>query len=103
MTSLIDFARANPLVMTAIVWPLLSALLTAVFKPRTEEQYVALAVKHPRLADFWRFIGAIGFDPVKAVQMLARMLTPVAELPTVVTITVPPAPIENKLNEQPLI
>lgn len=79
MSSILQFAANHPALMTAIVWPLLTAILTAIFKPQTQEQYVRLAIKHPRLADFWRFIGAIGFDPVKAVLVLRQLATPIAD------------------------
>ena len=76
LTTVLEFIKAHPAIVS-LAWPLLTALLTAIFKPQTPEQYAALAVKHPRLADFWRFVGAIGFDPVKAVMVLQQMLSPV--------------------------
>jgi len=76
MTSALEFMSTHKALMMAIVWPLLTAVLTALFKPQTPEQYLQLAAKHPRLADFWRFVGAIGFDPVKAVLILQQLLTP---------------------------
>lgn len=75
MSSLFAFASAHPALMVAIVWPLLTAVLTAIFKPQTPEQYARLASKHPRLADFWRFIGAIGLDPVKAAMVLQQLFS----------------------------
>lgn len=76
MKSVLEFMSAHKALMVSIVWPLLTAVLTALFKPQTPEQYLRLAAKHPRLADFWRFVGAIGFDPVKAVLVLQQLLTP---------------------------
>ena len=38
-----DWALANP----TIAWPILSAVLVLLFKPRTPAQYAALAARHP--------------------------------------------------------
>lgn len=45
--------------MSVIIWPAITAVATALFKPRTPEAYSKLP---PRLAAFLKLVGAIGFD-----------------------------------------
>lgn len=66
----------NKPALIAIGWAVLTAVLTTLFKPQTPEQYARIAVKHPRLADFWRLVGALGLDPVKAVMVIRELVTP---------------------------
>jgi len=83
MNQAIAWVEANPLLMTVIMWPLLTALFTALFKPRTPEQYAAIASKDPawfyeRWVEVLRLVGAIGIDPVKALQIVKNILNPSA-------------------------
>ena len=90
MTAMTDFARAHWAVFMAVVgWNIITAVLTSVFKPQTPDQYARLALKHPRLADIWRAVGALGIDPVKFVLVLREVLRP--EL-VPITYVPPPAP-----------
>lgn len=73
MQEIAKFAAAHPELMAAIVWPVLSAVITALFKPRTPEEYAALATNWPRLAAFLQLVGALGIDPVKAVVALKKI------------------------------
>lgn len=54
-----DWIERHGVLMGLVVWPLLSAALTALFKPRTPEDYQAMS---PRLAAALKFIGSIGVD-----------------------------------------
>lgn len=67
MQQFLDFAESHPALFAALVWPLLTAIVTAMFKPRTPEEYAALP---PKLAAFLRLIAALGLDPVKAVKIV---------------------------------
>lgn len=67
MQQFLDFAESHPVLFSALVWPLLTAMVTALFKPRTPEEYAALP---PKLAAFLRLIAALGLDPVKAVKIV---------------------------------
>lgn len=73
---LIAAAEAHPLLMAALIWPFVTAILTVLFKPRSAEEYAELAKNWPRLAAFWRFLGAIGLDIPKAVQSLQEFIKP---------------------------
>jgi hypothetical protein len=81
MNQAIAWVEAHPLLMTAVVWPFLLALVTALLKPRTPEQYAAIATRDPawffeRWAECLRLIGAIGIDPIKVMQILKNILNP---------------------------
>lgn len=58
----------HPEILAAIVWPALTAIVTALFKPRTPEQYDQIAAVSPRLAAALRLVGALGFDAPKALE-----------------------------------
>lgn len=68
--AVVAWGDRHPELMVALVWPIISALFNALFKPRTPEQYAAM---HPRVAEALRFVAAVGIDPVKAVDALRRM------------------------------
>ncbi len=64
----------------AISTPLLGALFTALFKPRTPAQYGAIARRNPvwffaRLAAMLQLIGAIFPDTRKAQKILMKVIT----------------------------
>jgi len=72
-----QWVEAHPVFATVVFWPLVTAILTAVLKPRTPEQYVALAARNPswffaRWAAFLQLVGATGLDPVKALKILRK-------------------------------
>lgn len=64
---ILDWARAHPVILTAVVWPLLTALLTSVFHSRSPEEYAA---KNPRVAAFWKLVAAVGVDVPKVIDAL---------------------------------
>lgn len=73
------FASDHPQVMALLVWPLVAALITAAFKPRTPEAYAALASRQPvwlfaRVAALLQLIGALGIDPVKATEAVKKFV-----------------------------
>ncbi len=70
MQALQAFALAHPELCAALLWPLVSAILTALFKPRTPEQYAAMP---PRLAAALQLLGALGLDPVKATIAIKKI------------------------------
>jgi len=59
-------------VLVALVWPALSALLTALFKARTPEQYDKLP---PRLAAFLKLVGALGLDVPNTLEAIGQTVT----------------------------
>lgn len=68
--------KANPLV----AWPLITALVTAILKPRSPARYAAMTAMYPtwlwsRFAPLLQLIGALGLDPVKALQVISKVFT----------------------------
>ena len=59
MNAASEWASAHPETMALVVWPVLTALVTFLFKPRTAEDYAKLP---PRVAGVLRLVGALGLD-----------------------------------------
>lgn len=69
-------AKAHPAIST----PILGALLTVVFKPRTGDQYARLAARNPvwlftRVAAMLQLVAALFPDPVKAQAIVIKVFT----------------------------
>lgn len=83
MTTVLDALTACwawVLAHPAYAWPLVSALVTIALKPRTPEQYAAMAAMRPtwfwsRFAPLLQLVGALGLDPVKALAVLSKVFT----------------------------
>ena len=73
MSEFLAFVEAHPALFSVLVWPLLTAIITAVFKPRTPEEYDALP---PRVAAALKLVAALGLDPVKGLEALKQLLAP---------------------------
>ncbi len=58
-----------------LVWPLLTALITLLFKPRTPTEYAQIAVRWPRVAAALQLIGALGLDVPKVVEAVQKVVT----------------------------
>lgn len=69
---MLQWIEQNPVLFSVVVWPLVTAIVTAFFRKRTAEEYAAMP---PRLAAFMRFVGAIGFDAPKALETVRLMVT----------------------------
>lgn len=72
MQSAIDWLSAHPLVWQLAMYPLLTAVVTWLFKPRTPEQYAALP---PRVAAFLKLVAAVGFDAPKIIEAVSQVAT----------------------------
>lgn len=70
MNEALAWFQAHPLEASLGLYVLLG-LLSAFFKPRTEEEYGKMA---PWLAGFLKAFSALGLDPVKLVEALAMIL-----------------------------
>ena len=70
MNEALEWLRAHPLEASIGLYVLLG-LLSALFKPRTEEEYSKMA---PWLAGFLKASSALGLDPVKLVEALAMIM-----------------------------
>ncbi len=74
MQEVLTWMREHHEFMSLIAWPLMTALVTLIFKPRTPEQYEALAQHWPRLARALILIAALGFDPIKATKAARQLV-----------------------------
>lgn len=75
---LMKWIEQNPVLFSAVVWPIVSGLVVWAFKPRTPEEYAKM---HPRWAGFLRFLSGLGVDPVRAADGLKRAITGEKEPP----------------------
>lgn len=71
LSSLSGWAEAHPELMAAIIWPLVTALVTFLFKPRSAEEYASLP---PRVAAALKLVAALGLDPVKAIEAAKQIV-----------------------------
>jgi hypothetical protein len=56
-----------------LVWPIVTMLVTALLKPRSPEQYSAIAKSWPRVAALLQLVGALGIDAPKALEALGKV------------------------------
>lgn len=78
LTLIMAWVYSHPYFMSAIVWPLLTSIVTALFKPRTPEEYAEM---NPRLAAMLKFVAASGLDPLKAVEAAKQFVSGEAKTP----------------------
>lgn len=70
LLSVLEFLRANPAASGLFVY-LLFGVLTALFKPRTPEEYAAM----PKWkANTLKTMSAIGIDPVKLTEVFVALM-----------------------------
>lgn len=98
MQAVIDWANRNPIVVNVLVWPLITAVLTWAFKPRTPEEYQRMG----RIGSVLKVLGAIGIDVPVLLQGLKELRTgkhePASSYISARTIP-PPAPVTAGLAE----
>jgi hypothetical protein len=80
MSPMTAYLISHPEFSAVILWPLVTAFLTVLFKPRTPEAYESLAKKEPawffsRFAASWQLLGALGLDPIKATEAAKKVLS----------------------------
>lgn len=77
MNAILAWAAAHDAVLWLIATPILTSLITIAAKPRTPEQYDAIAARYGRVTvEILRLVAAIGPDPVKVVKILRRIVSP---------------------------
>lgn len=85
MEHLIAFAEKCPeltgLVLTVLVWPLLSAGFNYLFRPMSEEEGKRLDIEAPRRAGFLRMTRGLGIDPSKVASGAMQFITGKLRLP----------------------
>jgi len=73
-SSIWPWVEAHPVFASVIFWPIVTAIVTWFLKPRSPEEYAALAASHPRIAQVLRLVGALGLDAPKVLQILGDMV-----------------------------
>jgi hypothetical protein len=58
--------------LIALAWPILTAILTGIFKPRSPEAYDKMP---PRVAAFFKLLGALGLDVPNTIEAIGQALT----------------------------
>lgn len=72
MNTVLNFFAAHPLLWQLGALPLVTALVTWVFKPRSPEQYAALP---PRVAATLKLIAAVGWDAPKILEAIGQLVS----------------------------
>lgn len=70
--NVVKWVSENPVLFSAVVWPVVSGIIVSLFKPRTREEYAKM---HPRWAGFLIFLSGFGLDPARTSEGLKRVLT----------------------------
>lgn len=68
LTQIRDYVSAHPYLVSAILYPLLTALISGIFHARSEGEY---ANKPARVAALYKLVAAVGVDVEKAVRAVA--------------------------------
>lgn len=74
---MLAWIEAHPVLaglLFTIFWPLVTGIVTGLFKPRSAEEYAKIAAVSPRLAGFLRLVGAIGFDFPKMLEAVGQVI-----------------------------
>lgn len=87
-SSIWPWVEAHPVFASVIFWPIITAIVTWFLKPRSPEEYAALAANHPRIAQVLRLVGALGLDLPKVLQILGDLVKRVPKGPVVIFLLV---------------
>ena len=73
------WVRLHPVFAAFVFWPILTATITVLLKPRTPQEYATIASRSPswlwpRVAAGLQLVGALGLDPVKVLKVLAKII-----------------------------
>ena len=88
MTAIVQWAKAHPELVSAFAWPILSAVVTGLFKPRTKSEYDVLILSYPRLAKWLQAIGALGVDVPRILDLLRPKSVPPPPPPPTPTVII---------------
>lgn len=72
VADILAWVRNNPVFFTLVVWPIITGIVTSIFRKPTAEEYAQMS---PRWAAFRRFIAAIGLDIPKTLETVRLFLT----------------------------
>ncbi len=71
MNTVGSWLAAHPQLCAAVIWPVVTGVLTALFKPRSPEEYARLP---PRLAAFIKLVAALGLDFPKMLEASGQVM-----------------------------
>lgn len=71
MNAFTSWVNANPVLFTVVLWPVVSGLVTALFKSRTPEEYAAM---NPRVAAVLKLVGSLGLDVPNMLNALKQVV-----------------------------
>jgi len=54
--------------IAAVLWPVVTGIVNAVLSQKTDEEWVELCEKSPKLAAVSKFLKAAGFNPAGAIK-----------------------------------
>lgn len=72
MTPVILFLAAHPEFWAYFLFPIVTAVVTWLTKPRTAEDFASM---NPRLAAFLKLVAAVGFDAPKILDSIRQLVT----------------------------
>lgn len=89
MNLILAWVEAHPTTFALVVWPLITAIVTWLFKPRTAADYAKLP---PKVAGLLRLIGALGFDVPNVLKALRALFGNAPPAPPALGSSPPPPP-----------
>jgi len=72
MSALVLFLAAHPEFWAYFLFPLITAVVTWLTKPRTAEDFAAM---NPRVAAFLKLVAAVGFDAPKILDSIKQLVS----------------------------
>lgn len=71
MAHVTDWISKNPVLFSMVLWPLVTGLVTWLFKPRTPEQYAAMP---SFIRSVLKLLGALGLDAPHVLEGIKELL-----------------------------
>ena len=69
----LEYLRNNPALTSVVVWPILTAIITSLFGPRSTEQWDALKAKSQFRYNVAQFFSSWGIDVPQFVNLVKRV------------------------------
>lgn len=79
MQKILQWVKDNPFLVSLVVWPLITAILTTLTRKRTPAEWELFNMQHPYLANVVRILRAAGLDLPKLLKTFADIFLAQAE------------------------